>query len=321
MNRRLRTMSLAAVAAIAVAGGYHLGGARASGIPALNTLSYSGTLLNNGQPENASHFILLKLWEKGNASAACSTIPAGSISVVNGRFTIPLDSSCVAVIHKSPDVEVEVVVDGTSMGKTSLAAVPYAIEADTASNFAPGSAISQLVPPGTVVPYAGVVGGAVKPPPGWLLCDGAAVSRAQNDALFTAIGTGWGAGDGATTFNVPDLRGLFLRGVDPTALKDPDANTRTAIQSGGNTGPKVGTAEGGLLASHSHGISDPGHAHSSWSIYAGQNLPGGSFNYAGSTDNLPHGVTNGATTNITITASGGSETRPVNAAVNYIIKL
>jgi microcystin-dependent protein len=321
MNRRLRTMSVAAVVALAVAGGYQLRGARASGIPSTNTLSYSGTLLNNGQPENLAHAIQLNLWVKGDASAACSTKPAGSTPVTNGRFTIPLDSSCVGVIHKNPDVEVEVVVDGASMGKTSLAAVPYAVEADTASNFAAGSSISQLVPPGTVVPYAGVVGGAVNPPPGWLLCDGAAVSRTLNGGLFTAIGTGWGAGDGATTFNTPDLRGMFLRGVDPAAVTDPDANTRTAIQSGGNTGPTVGTAEGDNFASHNHTLNDPGHSHLSaeYVTFAGAPFQGGYT--SGGSPFLGGNSTAAASTGCTIAAKGGSETRPKNAAVNYIIKL
>ncbi|MBI1838917.1 MAG: tail fiber protein [Candidatus Colwellbacteria bacterium] len=44
-------------------------------------------------------------------------------------------------------------------------------------------------------------------PSGWLLADGSAVSRATYSALFTALGTTYGAGDGSTTFNVPDLRG------------------------------------------------------------------------------------------------------------------
>lgn len=51
-------------------------------------------------------------------------------------------------------------------------------------------------------------------PTGWLECDGAAVSRTTYAALFTAIGTTWGVGDGSTTFNVPDLRGEFVRGWD-----------------------------------------------------------------------------------------------------------
>lgn len=51
-------------------------------------------------------------------------------------------------------------------------------------------------------------------PSGWLLCNGAAVSRSVYAALFAAIGTTFGAGDGSTTFNLPELRGEFLRGLD-----------------------------------------------------------------------------------------------------------
>lgn len=58
-------------------------------------------------------------------------------------------------------------------------------------------------------------------PTGWLECNGAAVSRATYSALFVAIGTVYGAGDGSTTFNLPDLRGQFLRGWDNGAGVDP----------------------------------------------------------------------------------------------------
>ena len=52
------------------------------------------------------------------------------------------------------------------------------------------------------------------PPSGWLKANGAAVSRTTYAALFAAIGTAFGAGDGRTTFNLPDLRGEFLRCLD-----------------------------------------------------------------------------------------------------------
>ena len=51
-------------------------------------------------------------------------------------------------------------------------------------------------------------------PAGWLECNGATVSRATYATLFAAIGTAYGAGDGATTFQLPDLRGEFIRGAD-----------------------------------------------------------------------------------------------------------
>ena len=58
-------------------------------------------------------------------------------------------------------------------------------------------------------------------PAGWLKANGAAVSRTTYAALFAIIGTTYGAGDGATTFNLPDLRGEFVRGLDDGRGVDP----------------------------------------------------------------------------------------------------
>ena len=67
----------------------------------------------------------------------------------------------------------------------------------------------RLVPSGTVLPFAGTTA-----PIGFLLCSGQAVSRSTYPDLFAAIGTTYGAGDGSTTFNVPDLRGRVPAGKD-----------------------------------------------------------------------------------------------------------
>jgi microcystin-dependent protein len=64
-----------------------------------------------------------------------------------------------------------------------------------------------VLPTGLIAPY-----GAAAAPTGWLLCDGAAVSRTTFAALFAVIGTTYGVGDGSTTFNVPDLRQRFPLG-------------------------------------------------------------------------------------------------------------
>ena len=68
---------------------------------------------------------------------------------------------------------------------------------------------TSVVAPGFVMPFAGIT-----PPSGWLKANGVAVSRTTYSALFGAIGTTYGAGNGSTTFNVPDLRGEFIRGWD-----------------------------------------------------------------------------------------------------------
>jgi phage-related tail fiber protein len=76
--------------------------------------------------------------------------------------------------------------------------------------------LGQLSPPGMIAPFATVFA-----PSGWILCSGQAVLRATYPALFIAIGTYYGAGDGVTTFNLPDLRGQFVRGADVGRGIDP----------------------------------------------------------------------------------------------------
>lgn len=66
-----------------------------------------------------------------------------------------------------------------------------------------------IVPPGAVIPYAGS-----SAPDGWLLCDGRTVSRTTYAALFAVIGATYGAGDGKSTFALPDLRGRVTAGAN-----------------------------------------------------------------------------------------------------------
>lgn len=94
--------------------------------------------------------------------------------------------------------------------------------------------ITTIMPPGNVqAQIAAAVGGIVSPPPGvvaftaassapggWIAADGSAVSREDYAALFTAIGTTYGAGDGSTTFNVPDLQGRMPVGLGPDTHVD-----------------------------------------------------------------------------------------------------
>lgn len=102
--------------------------------------------------------------------------------------------------------------------------------------------IGQLVPPG----FMGLFGGS-NVPTGWLLCDGTAVSRTDYAALYAAIGTTWGVGDGSTTFNLPDWRGRYPRGV-----------------AASGTGSTLGAAFGlDTLPDHVHSIDPPSTASSS----------------------------------------------------------
>jgi microcystin-dependent protein len=73
---------------------------------------------------------------------------------------------------------------------------------------------SSAVPPGSIVDFAGAAA-----PSGWYFCDGSLKNRTMDAPLFAAIGTLYGAGDGSTTFGLPDLRGRVTAGADPTGLR------------------------------------------------------------------------------------------------------
>ena len=154
---------------------------------------------------------------------------------------------------------------------------------------------NSLCPVGTVLTYTGDTA-----PEGWLMCHGAAISRADYSALYAVIGNRFGYGNGDTTFHIPDFRGKFLRGHDAGAGYDPDRYSRTNLYPGGATGDSVGSYQDDEFRSHSHVEttivssdygSDPGGWH--WPNY---------------------------TQTESTSATGGSETRPKNISVNYIIK-
>ena len=103
------------------------------------------------------------------------------------------------------------------------------------------------VPPGSIQLFA-----ASSPPSGWLACDGTAVSRTTYARLFAAIGTTWGAGNGSTTFNLPDLRGRAAIGTGTGS----GLTARTLADSGG---AETHTLSADNLAAHTH--TGPSHTH------------------------------------------------------------
>ena len=97
-------------------------------------------------------------------------------------------------------------------------------------------------PTGTVTAFAGSAA-----PTGYVLCDGSAVNRTTQAALFAVIGTTYGVGDGSTTFNLPDLRGRVVAGMGGSLLSGTDAVADTG-------GASTHTLTENEMPSHSHGI-------------------------------------------------------------------
>ncbi len=165
-----------------------------------------------------------------------------------------------------------------------------------------------LLPAGAVMPFA-----MNSAPAGWLAADGAAVNRVGTyAALFAAIDTTYGAGDDSTTFNLPDLRGYFVRGFGTNA---------DLVESG-----TFGTKQAHALNSHTHTAttaSAGSHSHTTtgryMSIDGGTNASGfggpGTYPYRQDVN-----AAGAHTHTVTVTDTGGTETRPANIALLYCIK-
>lgn len=168
---------------------------------------------------------------------------------------------------------------------------------------APPAAIT--IPPGVIWPYGGTAA-----PSGYLMCDGSAVSRTTFAALFAIVGTAFGAGDGSTTFNLPDLRGRFPLG-----------------KATAGTGNVLGVTGGTI--DHTH--TGPSHAHN---VTVGVDGWGSVLTTPGVTGRLQTGNAGGsgadasqymATTALTLTtvAAGTGATgiaNPPFQVVNFIVK-
>ncbi|HAB18260.1 MAG TPA: phage tail protein [Verrucomicrobiota bacterium] len=167
-----------------------------------------------------------------------------------------------------------------------------------------------LIPPGTVVAFAGS-----NIPRGWLLCDGTALLRADSkyQRLFTAISTNWGF-NSSEDFCLPDLQGVFLRGVNNNRgdmFLDPDRHSRIARLPNGITGNSVGSYQSDDIKSHRHSLRGV-------ETNPGPNQPLGII-----TDN-GYGLQLQRYEPIDLSGAldpaGGLESRPKNAYVNYMIK-
>jgi hypothetical protein len=268
--------------------------AQAQSVPPL--VNYQGMLTDaNGNALTGTKKIEFNLYDAATGgNKVWGPQVFSSVPLVNGMFNVILGTTdtagrSIAEAFGGKDRYLGIKVDdGNELEpRQQILSTPFAIQA------------ANGVPPGTIIAFGGM-----NVPAGYLLCDGKDVSRTTYANLFNAIGTAWGEGDGSTTFHLPDLRGRFLRGVDGGMGIDPDAGSRTASNNGGNTGDNVGSIQDDEFKSHKHSSSIDGLSLWYFGANWGMNPSGWSMTTA------PFGIN----------PSGGNETRPKNAYVQYIIK-
>lgn len=183
-------------------------------------------------------------------------------------------------------------------------------------------------------------------PEGWLLCDGDLIDKNEYNELFVVLGNAWGDGNGdLSKFRLPDLRGTFVRGVDSGSGKDPDSGNRQSRYSGGNAGNNIGSFQESVFKSHKHSINHDHpsaagvHKHDLGDGLGINSLYGHDYYLPGSSPKDSNDIvfsilSSGKGQRMQAKAEGvdlpnfedfsgnvgGSESRPYNAYVYYIIK-
>ena len=171
------------------------------------------------------------------------------------------------------------------------------------------------IPTGTILTF-----GATNPPSGFLECNGSAISRSTYASLFSILSTTHGAGDGSSTFNIPDLRGQFVRGWDNSAGVDA-SRAFGSSQTDQNKNHTHTTDSQSLTGSVSHLSGSLANNPGSASGIITKLSPTSAVGARSSGSANASGISIDATHSHTISSSGGgTEARPKNIALMYIIK-
>lgn len=173
--------------------------------------------------------------------------------------------------------------------------------------FMPSPTPEQVIPSGMIAPFA-----MLKAPVGWLECNGLAVSRMTYQSLFNAIGISWGRGDGITTFNLPDYRGVFLRGWDNGRGLD-SGRVFASLQESQNRAHNHGGATS-TAGNHTHEFVDSSFDGIVTATY-------GNTGYTALKKDQTRTTAPSGAHSHTIANDGGPEARPVNLTALYAIKV
>jgi len=272
---------------------------------------------------------------KVNVSATASSTSLATDGLLGNTFTTTLaHNSTLANPSNTKNGEVYtwiITQDGTGSrtlafgnqfqfaGTGTINPLPNSVSVITGTVVSAGTTIIATIQSNSKAGTIEMTGGTAAPP-GYLLCDGTSYARADYADLFNVIGTAYGTADGSS-FNVPDMQGMFVRGIDNSAGTDPDVGDRTAAAAGGNTGDNVGSVQtdATALPNTNFATSNPGnhtHSYTYRSTMTNATNGGGASRASSGTT----GGTTGGSGSHTHTLSGGDdETRPVNVSVNYII--
>ena len=226
-------------------------------IGAVSQAAYSSqNLPSNGFARNLYVKVLDPGWTIYNINAGITTSVASKISVNTGTASFSvytpnyryIDSVGLMATFKTADNPEQAPSPDSGSVRVFAKSIPPSTETSLFAKTDRGNEFQVGAPTGSVISFAGL-----NAPDGWLMCDGSSISRTDYEALFQAIGTSWGEGDGSTTFTIPDLRGRFIKGVEefyPVGELGGQSSHNHAVQIFGSTDAE---------SSHVHSI--PSHQH------------------------------------------------------------
>ena len=209
----------------------------------------------------------------------------------------------------------------TTIAKLGIGSAGQFLKTNAGATAPAWSTETDLCPVGSIIMY-----GAAAAPTNWLLCDGTAVNRTTYADLFSAIGTTYGSGNGSSTFNVPNLQGVFPIGYDGGSsyalAATGGATTDTPTLSGTNAGTTLTSSQ---IPAHTHGGVTTGWPSGSWTGGTGATqtaIDASGLSVASGSVNLSLENTGGGSSH-THTWTGTSsavDIIPPYLVVNYIIK-